>query len=137
MAGTDSAALSESSNQFIGGSGSDSGTLSETASLTVLISATDSATLSEAAVNPNPGGSIQTLTYHLNRLAGTLSGGIPTRSAVDAANLWAGTSKLSLEDALNDKAGQTTPKWDVAGALNAIAGTSKLTAVDAISRIAA
>lgn len=78
---------------------------------------------------------MSTLTYHLNRLAGTLVGGVPSLTAVAAANAWAGTSKLSLEDALNEKAGHSVPTLDVAGALNELAGTNDLTPVDAISRI--
>jgi len=44
----------------------------------------------------------RTLTYELNRLAGTLDGnGAPTLSAQGAANVWAGTDGLSLQGALN------------------------------------
>lgn len=60
---------------------------------------------------------------------------VPPRSAVAAANIWAGTSGLSLVDAVNAKAGFPVPKFNLTGALNSIAGTSHLTAVDAISRI--
>lgn len=61
--------------------------------------------------------------------------GACTETAVRAANIWAGTSGLTLVDALNEKAGFSVPKYDVAGALNAIAGTTGLTPLDAISRI--
>lgn len=81
---------------------------------------------------------MSTLTWHLNRLAGTLSGGTAgacTQTDVAAANIWAGTARLTLVDALNEKAGFPVPKFTVAGALNAIAGTVGLTALDAISRL--
>jgi hypothetical protein len=76
----------------------------------------------------------------LGALIGVSSGGggtsgAATRTAVAAANLWAGTSGLSLVDAVNHRAGFTVPARDLAGALNVIAGTSRLTPLDAISRI--
>ena len=36
----------------------------------------------------------QTLTYHLNRLAGTLNGDVPTLANAGAANVYAGTTGL-------------------------------------------
>lgn len=50
---------------------------------------------------------MSTLTWHLNRLAGTFVAGVPSQSAAAAANIWAGTSGLSLVDAINVKAGLT------------------------------
>ena len=68
-----------------------------------------------------------TLAYHMNRLAGTLDGGVPTLEAQGAANAWAGTSGLSLVGALNVKAGNTLPKYrELQGVLNQLAGTSGL-----------
>lgn len=137
LSGTDSGTLSESASQFEGGSGADTGTLGESASLTVLISTGDIFDFAESASNPNPnaGGGLKTLVYHLNRLAGSLVGEVPSLTATSAANVWAGTVGLTLEDALNEKAGDSVPTLDVAGALNKIAGTNDLTPVDAISRI--
>lgn len=157
-AGVDSGALSEAAAISVIPAGSDSGTLTDVSALTVQFSVTDGAVFSDTAVqvqlvmnlsssdgftftdsaaspNPNSRLGLTTLTYHLNRLAGTLVGGTPSLTAVAAANVWAGTSKLSLEDALNEKAGDSVPTLDVAGALNKIAGTNDLTPVDAISRI--
>ena len=48
-----------------------------------------------------------TLQYEMNRLAGTLVGGVPSRDAQGAANVWAGTTGLDLVGALNVKAGNT------------------------------
>lgn len=140
IAGSDSATLSESVTVVVSLSATDSATFSESASQalgTLNVAASDSFVLSEVTSNPNPSGRTMafTLTYHLNRLAGTLLNGVPSQSEVRAANIWAGTTGLSLEDALNERAGSSVPKWDVAGALNAIAGTTGLTAIDAISRI--
>ena len=81
-----------------------------------------------------------TLTYHLNRLAGTLIADIPQYAAMGAANLWAGTNGLGLPGALNTlyasrNAGKNY-KYDIQGALNALAGTSGLGPDEAASRIA-
>lgn len=65
------------------------------------------------------------VTYHMNRLAGTLSAlGAPTLRAVAAANVYAGTTGLTLTGALNAKAGTTG--LTTVGALNALAGTTGL-----------
>lgn len=56
-----------------------------------------------------------------------------TATAVAAANIWAGTTGLTLAGALNVKAG--TSKFTVTAALNTLAGTTGLTATDAASRI--
>lgn len=48
----------------------------------------------------------RSLSYQLNRLAGTLNaGGVPQLDAQGAANKWAGTKDLALTGALNVKAG--------------------------------
>lgn len=71
--------------------------------------------------------STQTLVYALNRLAGTLVNGVPTRDAQGAANIWAGTTGLSLVGALNVHAGNTIPnRKELQGVLNQLAGTSGL-----------
>jgi hypothetical protein len=68
-----------------------------------------------------------TLQYDLNRKAGTLVGDVPTHDAAGAANIWAGTTGLSLVGALNVKAGNVLPDYkDLAGVLNQLAGTSGL-----------
>lgn len=69
-----------------------------------------------------------TLTYHMNRLAGTLNAsGVPTLEAQGAANVWAGTSGLALVGALNVHAGNTLPEYrELQGVLNQLAGTSGL-----------
>lgn len=48
-----------------------------------------------------------TLQHDMNRKAGTLVNGIPTRDAQGAANVWAGTTGLGIVGALNTKAGNT------------------------------
>jgi hypothetical protein len=69
----------------------------------------------------------ETLQYAMNRKAGTLVGGVPTHDAQGAANIWAGTTGLSLVGALNVKAGNVLPDYkDLAGVLNQLAGTSGL-----------
>jgi len=61
------------------------------------------------------------LTYHMNRLAGTL--GNPTE-APKAANTWAGTSNLALTGALNVKAGNPVGSYrGYVYCLNQLAGT--------------
>lgn len=74
---------------------------------------------------------METLQYAMNSLAGTLSGGVPTRDAQGAANVWAGTTGLDIVAALNVKAGNTLPGYkELQGVLNQLAGTTGL-AVDA------
>lgn len=69
-----------------------------------------------------------TLQYHMNRLAGTLFQGIPTRDACAAANIWAGTTNLEIVGALNVKANNVGygNYLDLAGVLNQLAGTTNL-----------
>lgn len=68
-----------------------------------------------------------TLVHEMNRLAGTLENGVPTLEAQGAANVWAGTSGLSLVGALNAKAGNVLPNYrELQGVLNQLAGTSGL-----------
>lgn len=68
-----------------------------------------------------------TLTYELNRLAGSLVDGVPTLAAQGAANVWAGTTGLALVGALNVKAMNVLPGYkDLAGVLNQLASTSGL-----------
>jgi hypothetical protein len=74
------------------------------------------------------------MTWHLNRLAGTIVDGVPLYDAQGAANVWAGTSGLDLQGALNSKAG--TSGLAVQGALNVLAGTSGLGENEAAARIA-
>lgn len=69
----------------------------------------------------------RTLQYHMNRKAGTLSGGVPTRDAQGAGNIWAGTIGRDLVGALNVKAGNTQALYlELAGVLNQLAGTTGL-----------
>jgi hypothetical protein len=76
------------------------------------------------------------LTYHLNRKAGTLNGDLPTLSATGAANLWAGTSGMTVTGALNVKAGNTLPAYlELLGVLNQLAGTSGLGTQEAAASI--
>lgn len=68
-----------------------------------------------------------TLQYAMNRLAGTLVNGVPSRDAQGAANIWAGTTGLDLVHALNVKAGNTLPNFkELQGVLNQLAGTTGL-----------
>lgn len=68
-----------------------------------------------------------TLTYHMNRKAGTIVNGVPQLPATAAANVWAGTTGLELVHALNVKAGNTLPNYrELAGVLNQLASTSGL-----------
>jgi len=82
----------------------------------------------------------RTLTYHLNRLAGTLIADIPQYAAQGAANLWAGTNGLGLPGALNTiyaaRNAGTNYHYDIQGALNALAGTSGLGVDEAAAEIA-
>lgn len=80
---------------------------------------------------------MQALTYELNRLAGTLDANdTPTLGADGAANVYAGTTDLSLVGALNVVAGNTEPNLrGLAGVLNQIAGTTDLEATEAASEI--
>jgi len=81
-----------------------------------------------------------TLQAELNRLA---NGGAsyPPRDrwwdAQKAANLWAGTTGLDLQGALNVKAGVTNRYlWlDIDGVCNDIAGTDGLTAIAALEKV--
>ena len=77
----------------------------------------------------------RTLTYHLNRVAGLLVNGQPTRGDAYAANTYAGTSNLEVVGALNAKAGITdTRKFlELAGVLNLLAGTTDLEVDEAAS----
>lgn len=79
----------------------------------------------------------RTVTYHMNRLAGTLVSGVPSLDAQGAANKWAGTTGLSLQGALNAKLLITDRSNFLAiqGALNALAGTSGLGEAEAAARI--
>ena len=64
-----------------------------------------------------------TLTYNLNRKAGTLVNDQATLTAQDAANVWAGTIGRDLVGALNAKALNTLPNYrELAGVLNQLAG---------------
>lgn len=95
------------------------------------------ATLAGGQDASTPGGPGQTLKYHLNRKAGLLDGnGAPTVEMTKAANVWAGTTELTLTAALNIEAGNTYPDWQpLQGVLNQLAGTSGLPATDAAARI--
>lgn len=78
-----------------------------------------------------PGGVNRTdghsLAYHMNRKAGTLVGGVPSRSAQGAANIWAGTTDRELVGALNVKASNASGAYrELAGVLNQLAGTTGL-----------
>lgn len=94
-------------------------------------------------VTTSPGTFGDTLTYSMNRCAKTLSGpggtsGVPTLAAQGAANVWAGTTGLSLVGALNVKAGNTLPNYlALQGVLNQLAGTTGLAVDEAASRILA
>lgn len=77
-----------------------------------------------------------TLQYEMNRLAGTLVGGVPSRDAQGAANVWAGTAGLDLVGALNAKAANALPNYrELQGVLNQLAGTTGLGVDEAASRI--
>jgi hypothetical protein len=69
-----------------------------------------------------------TLQWHMNRLAGTLVNGVPSRDAQGAANIWAGTTGLDIVHALNVKAENTLAMGykELAGVLNQLAGTTGL-----------
>lgn len=73
----------------------------------------------------------------MNRLAGTLVNGVPSRDTTGAANIWAGTTGLQLVGALNAKAGNVPPNYrDLAGVLNQLAGTTGLDVDGAAAAIA-
>ena len=73
----------------------------------------------------------EALTYSLNRKAGTLANPV---AATLAANIWAGTTGLSLVGALNTKALNPQGSWvGLAAVLNQLAGTSGL-GVDGAAR---
>lgn len=79
----------------------------------------------------------ETLQHAMNRKAGTLNGDVPTLDAQGAANVWAGTTGLSLVGALNVEAGNTLPNYrDLAGVLNQLAGTTGLGVDGAAAAIA-
>ena len=80
-------------------------------------------------VPPEPEGPPPPLTESLNRLAGTTG-----LAAQGAANVYAGTTNLSLVDALNSKAGNTSP-IALQGVLNQLAGTDGLGIAEAASLI--
>lgn len=83
-----------------------------------------------------PGTFGDTLTYSLNRLAGTLVNGVPSLDATGAANVWAGSTGCSLVGALNKKALNTLPNYrELQGVLNQLAGTTGLGPDDAARRI--
>ena len=69
----------------------------------------------------------ETLQHAMNRKAGALVADVPTLDAQGAANVWAGTTGLSLVGALNVKALNALPEYrDLAGVLNQLAGTTGL-----------
>jgi hypothetical protein len=80
-----------------------------------------------------------TYTYHLNRLAGTLSNGVPTLDAQGAANAWAGTKGFAIPGALNSlyasRNSGNNLGFDLQGVLNALAGTKGLGINEAAARI--
>lgn len=78
------------------------------------------------------------VTYHLNRLAGTLVNDAPQLADQSAANVWAGTDGLGLVGALNVKAGIASPRdWlGLRGVCNLMAGTTGEDADEALSRLA-
>lgn len=80
----------------------------------------------------------ETLQHAMNRKAGTLdAAGVPLHDAQGAANIWAGTTGLSLVGALNVKAGNVLPNYkELAGVLNQLAGTSGLGVDGAAAAIA-
>lgn len=68
-----------------------------------------------------------TLTYNLNRKAGTLINSVPSMEATGAANVWAGTTGLELVHALNVKAGNTFANFvGLQEVLNQLAGSPNL-----------
>ena len=77
----------------------------------------------------------RTLNYHLNRVAGLLVNGQPTRDEAFAANAYAGTTNLEVVGALNRKAGRNIPRnfLELAGVLNELAGTTDLEVDEAAS----
>lgn len=78
----------------------------------------------------------RTLTYHMNRKAGTLVNDNATKTDVEAANIWAGTTGRTLVGALNVVAGNTLPEYrELAGVLNQLAGTVGLGVDEAASQI--
>ena len=78
----------------------------------------------------------RTVTYHLNRIAGTLNDDVPTLGMAGAANAYAGTTGLETVGALNVAAGRSLPAYlDLQGVLNDLAGTTGLGESEAASRI--
>jgi hypothetical protein len=80
-----------------------------------------------------------TFSAELNRLAngGTYPTTLAYKGDNEAANVWAGTSKLDVQGALNRKAGNTDPKTflDINGVCNLLASTSNLEATEALRKI--
>lgn len=78
-----------------------------------------------------------TLQYDMNRKAGTLVNDVPTLDAQGAANVWAGTTGLSITGALNVQAGNSLPNYrELQGVLNQLAGTTGLAVDGAAAAIA-
>lgn len=78
----------------------------------------------------------RTLVYHMNRKAATLVNDNATKTAQDAANIWAGTTGRTLVGALNVVAGNALPNYrELAGVLNQLAGTTGLGVDEAASTI--
>lgn len=78
------------------------------------------------------------LTHALGRVTSTLTAqDIPTLTATEAANVWAGTTDLPLVEALNRKAGNSLPDGylDLLGVVNQLAGTTGLGLNDAAGRL--
>jgi hypothetical protein len=80
-----------------------------------------------------------TFSAELNRLAngGTYPAILAWKADNLAANIWAGTTNLDVQGALNRKAGNTDPKTflDINGVCNLLASTSSLEATEALRRI--
>lgn len=96
--------------------------VSNSAVITFVVGVTEAAAGGVAVTNT------RTLQYHMNRKAGTLVNGVPTRDAQGAANIWAGTNGLDIVHALNVKAGNTLAMGykELPGVLNQLAGTNGL-----------
>lgn len=80
-----------------------------------------------------------TFSAELNRLAngGTYPSMLAVKGDNEAANVWAGTTNLDVQGALNRKAGKTNPTafLDINGVCNLLATTSNLEATEALRRI--
>ena len=87
----------------------------------------------------------ETLCYNMNRLAGTIVGGVPQYDTSGAAQIWvrnAGVtpySGIALAGLLNilyaSRNGGVNYGWDTLGALNGLAGTTGLGMNEASDRI--